>query len=563
MARINWHSRYDIHGYNIFGRDSDGFDRFHRDPEGFDRNGWDRDGYDRNGASRWGLWDERNEYDKDGRPLSRDGFTSDGYNIWGYDREGYDGADRDEEGYDREGYIEIWDDDDNEFVFYNRSGLRRDGININGEMIGLLNVYCFDSAGNEIIDSDDESSDDENSDDENSDDEREEEILTLNNKSGKLVLDFNTDGGENYKLKPIPICNADIPLPSGKAWEVHNLFNKEKKIFMSLYYSLGDTNFEPMTVNSVDLFIEIQRLFNAKLYNIVNTLHDYDIKISILIKALRKLLSKLYNWLVKPRSSWKYPSYCDENRALFCEAICDYTKAPPKPLPLLKIWDLYLRYIINLCLLNDELFTDIILDYSFSNVVEAYRDVDDRRNSLQMLNRLIDVEGDSCPRGWIERLILCINDYIRQQELLKVNVSKLFKGSTMHNLVELLIKDLKVTDKKEKIEKKELDLEEVEFLPLFEEFKLSIENNNIVGDLETKKRILKNKLYCFIMERLNKTYKISDTFPIRNNIDKYVDSSIYEDDFNDIEGKYKKKYLKYKKKYLKYKNKYLNLKNKY
>jgi hypothetical protein len=65
------------------------------------------------------------------------------------------------------------------------------------------------------------------------------------------------------------------------------------------------------------------------------------------------------------------------------------------------------------------------------------------------------------------------------------------------------------------------------------------------------------------MERLNKTYKISDTFPIRNNIDKYVDSSIYEDDFNDIEGKYKKKYLKYKKKYLKYKNKYLNLKNKY
>ena len=99
-------------------------------------------------------------------------------------------------------------------------------------------------------------------------------------------------------------------------------------------------------------------------------------------------------------------------------------------------------------------------------------------------------------------------------------------------------------------------LDEVEFLPLFEEFKLSKENNNIVGDLETKKRILKNKLYCFIMERLSKTYKISNTFPIRDNIDKYVDNSIYEDDFNDKEGKYKKKYLKYK-------NKYLNLKNKY
>ena len=63
------------------------------------------------------------------------------------------------------------------------------------------------------------------------------------------------------------------------------------------------------------------------------------------------------------------------------------------------------------------------------------------------------------------------------------------------------------------------------------------------------------KLYCFIYERLNKVYEIKDTFPIRDNIDKYVDHNIDETDFNDKD--------KYEKKYLKYKNKYLNLKNKY
>ena len=68
-----------------------------------------------------------------------------------------------------------------------------------------------------------------------------------------------------------------------------------------------------------------------------------------------------------------------------------------------------------------------------------------------------------------------------------------------------------------------------------------------MGDLETKKRILKNKLYCFIYERLNKVYEIKDTFPIRDNIDKYVDHSIDETDFND-KDKYEKKYLKYKNK---------------
>ena len=125
----------------------------------------------------------------------------------------------------------------------------------------------------------------------------------------------------------------------------------------------------------------------------------------------------------------------------------------------------------------------------------------------------------------------------------------------MYNCVEYLIKDLKVTEKKKLSvdEKEELDLKKVNLFTYIDEFKSSEENNRIVGDLETKRKILKNKLYCFIMERLNKTYKISDTFPIRDKIDKYVDSSIYEDDFNDIEGKYKKKYLKYK-------NKYLNLK---
>ena len=43
-------------------------------------------------------------------------------------------------------------------------------------------------------------------------------------------------------------------------------------------------------------------------------------------------------------------------------------------------------------------------------------------------------------------------------------------------------------------------------------------------------------------------YEIKDTFPIRDNIDKYVYHSIDETDFND-KGKYEKKYLKYKNKY--------------
>jgi hypothetical protein len=524
MAAINWHYRYNENGYNIFGRDRDGFDRHNMDKEGYNRDGLDRDDYDRYGyhSDHLQTRDSYNEY-------GRDGFKEDGYNFWGYDRTGYNRDDRDIDDYDREGYNENG---------YNRAGLDQNGRNRYGHYIGNLYVYRFGYEGRE-----------------DNEDEREGEILSLHNKSGKLVLDFNTDRGENYALTQIPVCNADMPLPSGIAWEVHNLFNKEKKIFMSLYYSLGDTNYEPMTVNSVDLFTEIQRLLNAKLYSIVNTLPDYDIKISILIKTLQKLLARLYDWLVKPRAVWEYLSYCDQNRALFLEAICDYTKIPPIPLPVLKIWDLFLRYIINLCSLNDELFTNIILDYSFSNVVEAYRNVEDHRNSLQRLNRLIDNEGDSCPRGWIERLILCVNDYIRQQELLKSNVSKLFMGTTMHNLVELLIKDLKERDEKKKLsidEKEEFNLEKVNLFTYINEFKLSEENNRIEGDLETKKRILKNKLYCYIYERLSKIYNISDTFPLRENIDKYVESSIYEEDFND-KGKYEKKYLKYK-------NKYLNLK---
>jgi hypothetical protein len=311
MDREYWTEKYDINGFNIFGRDNMGFDRYNRDPEGFNRDGRDRGGYNREGEHPSG--EDRDDEDEDGFWLSVDGFRVNDYNIWGYDREGYDRNDRDEEGYDREGYHD-WG--------HNRAGLDRNSDDLE---INLMRVYRFDRNGNDIYDN------------ESSDDEREGEILTLNNKSRKLVLDFNTVVGENYVLKQIPDCNADIPLPSGKAWEVHNLFNKEKKIFMSLYYSLGDTNFEPMTVNSVDLFIEIKRLFNAKLYNIVNTLPDYDIKISILIKTLRKLLSKLYEWLVKSRIEWEYESYCDQNRAYFREAICDYTKAPPKPLPVLKI----------------------------------------------------------------------------------------------------------------------------------------------------------------------------------------------------------------------------------
>jgi len=540
---INWHIRYNEDGYNIFGIDRDGFNRNGRDSEGFDINNRDRDGYTRNGRHRYEDDRESGDEDDFGYVVGRDGFRQDGRNRWGYDREGFDEDDRDEEGYDRNGYDEHG---------YNRAELDRNGRNRWGDFVGNRYVYRFDRyldyIGDEEEDENDENdeSDESQSESDESDGERENEILSLNNTSGRLVLDFNTDRGENYPLTQIPVCNADLPLPSGRAWEVHNLFNKEKKMFMSLYFSLGDTNFEPFTSNSVDLFIEIQRLLNAKLYSIVNTLPDYEIKISILIKTLRKLLSRLYDWLVKRRVDWDFVSYCDQNRALFLEAICDYTKVPPMPLPVTKIWDLFLRYIINLCSLNDELFTDIILDYSFSNVVEAYRDVDDLRNSLQRLNRLIDNEGDSCPRGWIERLILCVNDYIRRQEILKGNVSKLFMETTMNNFVELLIKDLKVT-------KKELDLKEVNLFTYINEFKLSEENNRIVGDLETKKKILKNKLYCFIYERLNKIYYIKDTFELRDNIEKYVDFSIFEDEFNDEEGKYLKKYLKYK-------NKYLNLK---
>ena len=331
MDREYWIERYDIDGFNIFGRDNMGFDSYNRDPEGFDRDGLDIGHYNREGGHPSG--EDRDDEDEDGFWLSPDGFRVNDFNIWGYDRSGYDENGWDRDGFDRDGY-NSWGD--------NRARLNRNSDDIE---IDLMREYRFDRNGNDIYV--DARSVNARSDDARSDDER--EILTLTNKSGKLVLDFNTNGGENYKLKQIPICNADLPLPSGKAWEVHNLFNKEKKIFMSLYYSLGDTNFEPMTVNSVDLFIEIQRLFNAKLYSIVNTLPDYDIKISILIKTFRKLLSKLYNWLVKRRSEWKYESYCDENRALFREAICDYTKVPPIPLSLLKSWDLYLRYIKNLC----------------------------------------------------------------------------------------------------------------------------------------------------------------------------------------------------------------------
>jgi hypothetical protein len=536
MAHINWHRRYDEDGYNIYGRNREGFDRHDRDSEGFDINNRDRDGYTRNGRHRYE--DDRDSGDEDefGYEVGRDGFRLNGYNRWGYDREGYDENDRDEDDFDRNGY---------DVHGYNRAELDRNGRTRWDEFVGNRYAYRFDQNGRYI-------GDDGNYE---SDEERENEILSLNNRSGRLVLDFNTDGGENYLLTQIPDCNADLQLPRGVAWEVHEIFNKNKKIFMSLYFSLGNKSFEPFTVNSVDLFIEIQRLLNAKLYSIVNTLPNYDIKISILIKTLRKLLTNLYDWLVKRREDWESQNYCDQNRALFLEAICDYTKVPPILLPVIKIWDLFLRYIINLCSLNDVLFTDIILDYSFSNVVEAYRNeqqyLDDNPESLQRLNRLLDVNGDSCTRGWIERIILCVNEYIIKQELLKGNASKLFMGTTMNNLVELLIKDLKVT-------KKELDLKEVNLFTYINEFKLSEENNRIVGDLETKKKILKNKLYCFIYERLNKIYSIKDTFELRDNIEKYVDFSIFEDEFNDEEGKYLKKYLKYKNKYLNLK---INIKN--
>ena len=94
---------------------------------------------------------------------------------------------------------------------------------------------------------------------------------------------------------------------------------------------------------------------------------------------------------------------------------------------------------------------------------------------------------------------------------------------------------------------------DINFYELINEFKLSQGNNCIVGDLKTKKEILKNKIFSFIVEKLSKIYIIEDTD--RDTISEYLRTHINEIDDDEFEeGKYKKKYLKYK-------NKYLNLKN--
>jgi hypothetical protein len=531
---INWHERYDEDGFNIYGRDAQGFDRHDRDPEGFNRRGLDRDRYNRRGwrvTDIWGGNDYRDEDDYNNPPIDDDGFNRFDLNRWGFDRTGYNQYDLDEDYYNREGY-----DSDG----YNRAGLDVNGIDQHGRRRNILSIYRRRNHAGEPID---------DSDDEFSSEDSEEEILSLPNVQNNLFLDINLARIENYPLIQNPVCNADVFMHDSMATEIHRLFNKEKKIFINLYYSLGNMDVEPHTDNSLDLFTEIQRLFTQKLYSIDNSINNYNIKISILIKSLKRLLSKLYDLLLMSRENWRFSRYCDESRLLLTEAICDYSKEPPMPLEYLRTCDLYLRYIKNLCLLNDELFTDIIIDFALSNV-EAY--LEGREKSLETINELLDREGDSCDKGWIERLILCTNYFIKQKQLIEENALQLFKGTNMYKCVEYLITDLKVTE----TVKKELDFKEVNLFTYFEEFKLSEENNRIVGNLETKRKILKNKLYCFIYERLNKIYNIKDTFPIRDNINKYVDSSIYEEDFNDVEGKYKKKYLKYK-------NKYLNLKNKY
>ena len=174
MAHINWHRRYNEDGYNIYGRNRDGFDRNGRDPEGFDENNRDRDGYTRNGRHIYEDDRESGDEDEDGFQVGRDGFNLNGYNRWGYDREGYDQNDRDEDDYDRDGY-----DRDG----YNRDELDRNGRTRWDEYVDNRYMYRFDQNWDYIGDDGENESDESDE----SDGEREGEILSLNNKSGKIV----------------------------------------------------------------------------------------------------------------------------------------------------------------------------------------------------------------------------------------------------------------------------------------------------------------------------------------------------------------------------------------
>ena len=104
-----------------------------------------------------------------------------------------------------------------------------------------------------------------------------------------------------------------------------------------------------------------------------------------------------------------------------------------------------------------------------------------------------------------------------------------------------------------------LKFSDIDLSSLIEEFKESSENENIVGStIREQKEMLKNKIYCFIVQKLSNEYNIREIKELEDliisNIDQYINGS-YQDI---IEGKYQKKYLKYKNKYLKLKNKFIS-----
>ena len=364
-----------------------------------------------------------------------------------------------------------------------------------------------------------------------------------------FVFRFDLDlEDENYELNQTAVCNADDE-NSGMAFEVHNYFNAEKKLFMKLYQSLGDMNIEPNTDSSFNLFNELQNLFNQKLHNIKRSMVDYDIKISVLIKTINILLSSLHKFLTLPRNQWSTNEHCDFHRLVFQEAICDYSSNPPLILENLRICDLYLRYVRRICLLDDELFTTVILDYSYSNV-SAYDPEPSQEKSLEDINKLLDVDQriihGSCEAGWIERVILCFNVYIRKLCVEKNNSQiALFQSSSMSSVVEILIEEFK----------NPLDLNKI--YDYIAEFKLSLTNSNIQGDLQTVKAILKKKIFSFIIEKYSEDHEINEQTKdeLISRLNMIIDDDILSLEESLKDGKYKKKYLKYKAKYLKLKNK--------
>ena len=459
-----WNFVSDANARNQFDRDdgynSRGFnrERFHYNGTRYDNEGFDSRGYNRNGT----------KYDNkgfDSRGFNRERFH---YNGTIYDYRGFNVREFNREGFHSNGTR--YDDNGNDDNGFNIRGFNRDGFHRNGTRYddSGLDIYGRRQVVLQPVVN--------------------RQILSLTNERDQPILYFSLNPQliDNYPLTQIPVCNADTVISDSNAFHVHREFSKEKKQFMKFYSLLGNFDKEPNTDNSLHLFTEIQRLFTHKLHSINKALPDYDIKISIVIKSLKKLLDVLYDILLKPVRNWHSPEYCQVSRIVLTEAICDYSTKPPTVLPNLRVCDLYLRYIRNLFLLNDELFVEIIIEYAKSNL-DAYNKHDGVATFAD-INRFFDIPRDiSCDKGWIERLILSTNIFIKTKQLVEKNALQLFRGSTMHKFVEYLIKDLKIPIK----------LEEINFVSLIEEFKVSPENSNIKGNLEEQKKILIDKIYCY------------------------------------------------------------------